>query len=71
MFPLFLGCSYAENAEHATNQTSASPPPPWQNDSVCSPSCLLPAKRRYLNFMLPLKSTSPLPSKSNKSELIG
>ena len=28
----FLGCSGAENAKHATNQISASPPAPSQND---------------------------------------
>ena len=71
MFSPFLGCSGAENAEHATNQISASPPPPSQNDSVCSPSYSSPAKRRYLNFMSPVKSPSPSPSKSYKSELIG
>ena len=38
MFPLSLGCSGAENAEHGTNRISATPPPPSQNDSVCSPS---------------------------------
>ena len=70
MFPPFLGCSGAENAEHVTNQISASPPPS-QNDSVCSPSYSSPAKRRYLNFMSPVKSPSPSPSKSYKSELIG
>ena len=59
MFPTFLRCSGAENEEHATNQISASPPPPSQNDSVCSPSYSSPAKRRYLNFMSPVKSPSP------------
>ena len=63
MFPPFLGCSGAENAEHATNQISASPPPPSQNDSVCSPPHSSPAKRRYLNFMSTVKSPSPSPSK--------
>ena len=58
MFSPFLGCSGAENAEHATNQISASPPPPSQNSSVCSPSYSSPAKRRYLNFMSPVKSSS-------------
>ena len=71
MFPPFLGCSGAENTEHTTNQISASSPPPSQNDSVCSPSYSSPAKRRYLNFMSPVKSPSPSPSKSYKSELIG
>ena len=68
---IFLGYNGAEKAEHATNQISASPPPPSQNDSLCSPSCSSPAKRRYLNFMSPVKSSSPSPSKSYKSELIG
>ena len=71
MFPPFLGCSGAKNAEHATNQISASPPQPSQNESVCSPSYSSPANRRYLNFILPVKSPSPTPSKSYKSELIG
>ena len=71
MFPTFLGCSGAENAEHATKQISASPQRPSQNDSVCSPSYSSPAKRRYLNFMSPVKSPSPSPSKSYQSELIG
>ena len=59
MFPPVLGCSGAENAEHATNQISASPPPPSQRDSVCSPLYSSPAKRRYLNFMSPVKLPSP------------
>ena len=71
MFPAFLGCSCAKNAEHATNQISASTRPSSQNGSVCSPSYSSPAKRRYLNFMSPVKSPSPWPSKSYKSELIG
>ena len=73
MFSPFLGCSGAENAEHATNQISASPPPlpPSQNDSVCSPSYSSPTRNRYLNLMSPVKSPSPSPSKSYKSELIG
>ena len=32
MSPPFLGCSGAENAKHATNQISASPPASSQND---------------------------------------
>ena len=71
MFPSFLGCSSAENAEHATNQISASSPPPSQNDFVYFPSYSSPAKRRYLNFMSSVKSPSPSPSKSFKLELIG
>ena len=71
MFPPFLGCGVAENAEHATNRISASTPPPLQNNSVCSPSYLSPATRRYLNFMSSVKSPSPSPSKSYKLELIG
>ena len=71
MFSPFLGCSGAENTEHATNQISASPPPLSQNHSECSPSYSLPEKRGYLNFMLPVKSPSPSPSKSYKSELTG
>ena len=71
MFPPVLGCRDAENAEHATNQILASPPPPSQNDSVCSPPFSSPARRRYLNFMSPVKSPSPSPSKQYKSELTG
>ena len=67
MFPYFLECSGAEIAEHATNQIKASPPPPLQNDSVCSPSYSSPEKRKYLNFMSLVKS--PWPS-SYKLELI-
>ena len=61
MFPPSLGSCGAENAEHATNQISASPSPPSQSDSVCSPSYSSPVKRRYLNFMSP--SPPPSPSK--------
>ena len=71
MFPPFLGCRSDENAEHATNQILASPPPPSQNDSVCSPPFSSPARRRYLNFMSPVKSPFPSPSKQYKSELTG
>ena len=71
MFPPFLGCRSDENAEHATNQILASPPPLSQNNSICSPSYSSPAKWRYLNLMSPVKSPSPSPSKSNKLELIG
>ena len=71
MFPPFLGCSGTENAEHVTNQISTSPPPPSQNDSICSPSYSSPAKRRYLNFISPVKSPTPSSSKSYKPELIG
>ena len=35
MFPPFLGCSGGENVEHTTNQISASPPSPLQNDWRC------------------------------------
>ena len=63
MFPPFLGFSGAENAEHGANQISASPQPLSQNDSVCSPSYSSPATRRYLNFMSPVKSPTPSPSK--------
>ena len=65
-----LGCGCAENAENATNQISASPPPPSQNDSVYSPSYSSPAKRRYLNFISPVKSPFPSPSKSYKSLVV-
>ena len=73
MFAPFLGCSGAENGVHATNQISTSPPPPppSQNDFLCFPSYSSPAKRRHLNFMSPVKSPSPSPSKSYQSELIG
>ena len=59
----FLGCSGAENAEHATKQVPASSLPPSQNGSICSPSYSLPAKIRYLNFMSPVKLPSPSPAK--------
>ena len=71
MFPPFLGYNGAQNADYAANQVSASPPPSSKNDSVCSPSYSSTAERRYLNFMLQVKSPSPSPSKSSKSELIG
>ena len=71
MFPPVLGCRAAEHAEHPTHQILASPPPPSQNDSVCSPPFSSPARRRYLNFMSPVKSPSPSPSKQYKSELTG
>ena len=67
----FFRMQWCRNAEYATNQISTSPPPPSQNDSVCSPSYSSPAKRRHLNFMSPVKSPSSLSSKSYKSELIG
>ena len=63
MFPPVLGCSHAENSEHATNQISASPPPPSQNDSVCSPPFSSLTKGRYSHFLSPVKSPSPSPSK--------
>ena len=70
-FPLFLGCRGAVNAEHATNQISASPSPLSEIVSVCSPSYSSPGKRRYINFISPVKSPSLSPSESCKSELIG
>ena len=63
MFPPFLGFSGAENAEHGTNQLSVSPQLLSQNNSVCPPSYSSPAKRRYSNFMSPVKSPTPSPSK--------
>ena len=63
---LLLGCIVKENSDCATNEMSSPRSPPTPNNLAYSS----PAKRRFLNFMSPVKSR--LPSKSTlKTELIG
>ena len=62
----FLGCSVEKNSDCATNEMFSPGSTPTPNNSVYSS----PAKKRFFNFMSPVKSESP-PKSPLKTQLIG